>query len=226
MNDDSSQQSEAERGGGPAPPFRTIIDGDGQLLLCEYFLDPSLAAEAFALLRRELAFHSEHYVIYGRRVEAPRRVAWHGDADAVYTYSGLSHAPRPWTPTLLRLRRQVEAAADQTFNSVLANLYRDGNDSMGWHADKEPELGATPLIASLSLGEARVFKVRHGRRGETVALELNAGSLLIMRGPFQHHWCHSVPKTRQQKGERINLTFRHVLTGTRGLPRENAAKDD
>ena len=97
-------------------------------------------------------------------------------------------------------------------NSVLGNLYRDGRDSMGWHADKENELGPEPHIASLSLGVPRLFKARHNKQYVRVDVELNGGSLLLMRGAFQKHWCHAVPKTRRPIGERIDLTFRYVYS--------------
>lgn len=142
---------------------------------------------------------------------APRLEAWYGDAGASYSYSGLAHEPLPWTPELQRLRERVEVAAGTTFNSVLANLYRDGNDSNGWHADDESELGEQPVIASLSLGAARRFLLRHRASVERVEVVLEAGSLLLMRGKTQQCWKHSVPKQRTVHAPRINLTFRRVV---------------
>jgi alkylated DNA repair dioxygenase AlkB len=107
----------------------------------------------------------------------------------------------------------VERAAESTFNSVLGNLYRDGRDSMGFHADNEKELGRDPVIASLSLGATRRFQLRHAKRKDVAGLDLAlaSGSLLIMRGATQHHFRHGVPKEKAPTGERINLTFRRIL---------------
>jgi alkylated DNA repair dioxygenase AlkB len=134
-----------------------------------------------------------------------------GDPDAKYTYSGLSNEPLPWTPALLDLRASVARAADTSFNSVLCNLYRDGNDSMGFHADAEPELGAEPVIASLSLGAERKFQVRAKRdAADRLDLQLSNGSLLVMRGALQQNYRHAVPKQRGIAEPRINLTFRWI----------------
>lgn len=156
----------------------------------------------------------EHHVIriFGRDVPTPRRSAWFGDPGARYTYSGLTLDPRPWPPALAPLRDRVEAAIGSRFNAVLANLYRDGTDSMGWHADDEPELGRDPVIASVSVGAVRRFTMRHATRRdlEHLVLELEHGSLLVMAGSTQHHWRHALPKTRRPVGPRVNLTFRSV----------------
>lgn len=148
--------------------------------------------------------------MFGRTVPAPRLEAWYGDPGAAYTYSGLAHEPLPWTAELQDLRERVESATATTFNSVLANLYRSGADSNGWHADDEPELGEQPVIASLSLGATRRFLLRHRASGERVELMLEAGSLLVMRGATQQCWQHCVPKQRTVQAPRINLTFRRV----------------
>ena len=150
--------------------------------------------------------------MFGRVVPAPRLEAWYGDEGASYTYSGLAHEPLPWTHELHELRSRVESETGASFNSVLANLYRDGNDSNGWHADDEDELGAEPIIASLSFGTPRRFLLRHRASRETVELALNPGSLLVMRGLTQQCWQHSIPKQRAVHQARINLTFRRVVT--------------
>jgi alkylated DNA repair dioxygenase AlkB len=144
----------------------------------------------------------------------PRLTAWYGDATARYSYSGLDLTPQPWTPALLALRTQVEQATGVTFNSVLLNLYRTGQDSMGWHADDEPELGPEPVIASISLGATRRFRLRprHSQQlpHAPLGLDLPSGSLLVMRGTTQQHWQHAVPKTARPVGPRLNLTFRTI----------------
>jgi alkylated DNA repair dioxygenase AlkB len=171
---------------------------------------PPEADRLFGALRQRIEWHGEEVVIFGQRRAVPRRVAWHGDPGARYTYSGVAHEPLAWTAELREVLARVESLAGQRFNSVLLNLYRDGRDGMGWHADDEPELGREPVIASVSLGATRRFRLRHRRHRETTAIDLEHGSLLLMRGPTQHHWVHAVPKTARPVGERINLTFRQV----------------
>jgi alkylated DNA repair dioxygenase AlkB len=144
------------------------------------------------------------------KIPFPRLTAWQGDPDAVYVYSGIRNIPKPWTPTVLLLKTKAEAAAQTAFNSVLVNRYRTGIDSMGWHADKERELGPQPVIASVSLGTTRTFEFRHTKTRQTHAIQLTHGSLLIMQGRTQLDWAHRVPKEPEARGERINLTFRYV----------------
>ncbi|MFW5925898.1 MAG: alpha-ketoglutarate-dependent dioxygenase AlkB family protein [Myxococcota bacterium] len=165
-------------------------------------------------LRDELPLAQETYRMGAREVNSPRLVSWHGDAGTGYAYSGVAHEPHPWTPGLAELRRRIQDVTGLTFNSVLANLYRGGEDSMGWHADREPEIGPTPddrWIASLSLGARRRFLLK-SRAGAKRAFELGEGDLLVMRGTTQDHWRHALPKTRRPVGPRLNLTFRHVTT--------------
>jgi alkylated DNA repair dioxygenase AlkB len=188
-----------------------IVDQDGSAYLIEDFIEPGLAADILQQLLDEITWQQEHYVIYGKSVAAPRLVAWYGDPQARYTYSGIAHEPLPWLPVLLDLKKQVERVCQHQFNSVLCNLYRHGQDSMGWHADKEPELGRNPYIASLSFGDARLFKFRHLKTKETVDVVLHSGSLLLMGGELQHHWRHSLPKSAKSKLPRINLTFRKIV---------------
>jgi alkylated DNA repair dioxygenase AlkB len=187
------------------------------LPLADLWLDPLFLAEgeAAALLGElsdSVEWEQRAIRLYGREVAQPRLTAWYGDADASYAYSGLRWEPRPWTATLAELRRRVEAACGCRFNSVLLNLYRDGRDSMGWHADDEPELGTAPIIASLSLGATRRFRLRPraGVAAGALGLDLPAGSLLLMRPPTQQHWQHALPKTARPVGPRLNLTFRWV----------------
>jgi alkylated DNA repair dioxygenase AlkB len=162
-------------------------------------------------LRTGVDWQQEEILIFGQRRLVPRLVAWHGDPGARYVYSGTEHRPQPWTPTLRHIRDRASALTGVVFNAVLLNLYRDGRDGMGWHADDEPELGRNPVIASVSLGAERRFCLRHRRRRDLkVDLPLPHGSLLCMSGATQHHWLHALPKTRRPAGERINLTFRHV----------------
>ena len=153
--------------------------------------------------------------MYGQRIAVPRLTAWFGDPRATYSYSGITMTPEAWTPLLLELKSLVEPKALGTpFNSVLLNLYRDGNDSVSWHSDDEPELGTNPVIASVSLGQARTFRLKHKRDDSIppVEIELTHGSLLVMSGALQHFWKHQLPKRKSKSlGPRINLTFRRIL---------------
>ena len=189
-----------------------VLEDGGELLLFEGFLPADEAARSFDALMREIPWEQREIVIMGRRVMQPRKVAWLGEREAVYTYSGVTNVPVPWTPALLDLRVRVEEAAGARFNSALANLYRDERDSMGMHADAEKELGKDPVIASLSLGATRRFQLRHAKRkgvpGRDLALE--SGTLLIMRGTTQRFYRHGVPKETRPTGARINLTFRWI----------------
>lgn len=202
-------------------PRHEIDDGsveidlpDGDLRLWPGAFEADEAGELFTELRQGIDWQQEEVVIFGARRRVPRLVAWHGDPSAHYTYSGTEHLPRPWNPQLQRIRERVQGLAGAPFNAVLLNLYRDGRDGMGWHSDDEPELGAAPVIASVSLGATRRFCLRHRRRKDLkVDLSLGHGSLLLMAGSTQRHWVHAVPKTTRAVGERINLTFRLVRPG-------------
>jgi alkylated DNA repair dioxygenase AlkB len=195
----------------PAPVCRDLGLADGEARLWPAAFGPEEASRLFDALRTGIHWRQETVTIFGQRRLVPRLVAWHGDPGASYRYSGTDHHPEPWTPALDRARARVRELGGTEFNAVLLNLYRDGRDGMGWHADDEPELGRDPVIASVSLGAPRRFCLRHRRRKDLkLDLELPHGSLLVMAGPMQHHWVHALPKTRRPVGERINLTFRRV----------------
>ncbi len=164
-------------------------------------------------LRRDLEWRSQEILLFGKPVLQPRLMDWYADPDVTYRYSGLTLAPKAWPPVLRELRVRLEAHCGAGFNSVLCNAYRDGQDSMGWHADDEPELGPLPLIASLNFGATRRFRIRPKGGGASVGVELQSGSLLLMSGRSQADYQHAVPKTRRPVGPRINLTFRKVLRG-------------
>ncbi len=194
-----------------------LLDDDGVLPLpdarMQYrpdFIAEDQRAELFHCLRTELPWQTQHIRLFGKAVLQPRLLCWIGDGDAVYTYSGRTQWPLPWHARLLELKAQIETATGSRYNSVLANCYRSGRDSMGWHADNERELGPAPVIASLSLGATRRFQLRHRQRGLQHSLPLTDGSLLVMAGDTQRHWQHAVPKETRPVAERINLTFRWV----------------
>lgn len=186
---------------------------DGLIDYWPRFLALPEQAALYERLTASLAWAQEELVIAGRPVRVPRLVAWYGEPEAHYRYSGAEHPPLPWTAELAALRARLEQATGQRYNSVLANWYRDGQDSMGWHADKEPELGMNPAIASLSLGAKRRFLLEHNKTSQRLELDLGEGDLLLMAGATQHHWRHALPKTRKPCGPRINLTFRLIHPG-------------
>lgn len=165
----------------------------------------------FAQLLAEIRWEQHRLQLFGRRVDSPRLSCWIGDAAAVYTYSRTRFEPRAWTPTLAALRSGLSEYGKQDFNSVLCNLYRDGSDCMGWHSDDEAELGPRPLIASLSFGATRRFRLR-GRHDPALRLELElpGGSLLLMSGATQRNFRHDLPRAPRVGAARINLTFRRI----------------
>lgn len=170
------------------------------------------ADDSFQRLLSEVDWKQEHIKMFGKEIEIPRLTAWYGDPERSYTYSGIALTPLAWTPLLNELRAAVEKVAGHQFNSVLLNLYRNGNDSVSWHADDEPDLGREPVIGSLSLGATRRFDFRkktdHSDKFESV---LNSGDLVVMRGTSQQLWDHQVPKEPKVTEPRINLTFRQIL---------------
>lgn len=179
------------------------------------WLAPETAEQLLARLIVEVEWRQDTMGTPGGRVALPRLTAWQGDADAVYVYSGIRNEPQPWTAAVAELKADAEAACGARFNSVLLNRYRSGADSMGWHADREPELGPEPVIASVSLGAARTFDLRHNKTGAVQSFSLKGGSLLVMKGKTQAEWRHRVPKEPRVVGERINLTFRWVTPRAR-----------
>jgi alkylated DNA repair dioxygenase AlkB len=179
----------------------------------EDFLSASSASRLLQHFWQDLRWSQQDITLFGRRVPQPRLTCWYGDTGAHYSYSALHLEPLPWHPDLLELRWLLQEKLRCSFNSVLVNAYRDGRDSMGWHADDEKELGPAPCIASLSLGASRRFLLRekHGKNLRSIFLQLEHGSLLVMQHDSQCRFMHSLPKTRKPAGLRINLTFRQVF---------------
>ena len=165
-----------------------------------------------ALLQNNIDWKQEEVRFYGKTYPVPRKTAWYGYEGFNYSYSGINCLPEIWTKELLEIKFQIEKfITGEDFTSVLLNLYNDGNDKMGWHADNEKELGENPTIASVSLGETRRFDIKHRQNPDlNFKFELTSGSLLIMRGALQHHWVHQIPAQKKVKNPRINLTFRTI----------------
>ena len=186
---------------------KNLLPCDGQAFLIEAAIPHPIADRLFAGLMHRIHWHSATAMIMGRQVAIPRLTAWYGEGD--YTYSGIRNVAAPWIGELLELKGVAEHCAGVGFNSVLANLYRNGGDSVSWHADDEVGMGSSPVIASISLGAVRQFRMRHKTsRHQALAIDLPHGSCLVMAGTMQQFWQHAVPKTTRQVGPRINLTFR------------------
>ena len=185
---------------------------DGQVIIYQHFFDHKESDRFFLELLNDINWQQDKIRIFGKEVNLPRLTAWYGDSGKSYTYSGITMNPDLWSLNLLAIKERIEETVQVNFNSVLANLYRNGQDYVSWHSDDEKELGKNPTIASVSFGATRRFLLRHrsNKNLETVDLSLGHGSLLIMKGSTQHYWKHQVPKTAKVKTERINLTFRVV----------------
>ncbi|MGY3265995.1 alpha-ketoglutarate-dependent dioxygenase AlkB family protein [Lysobacter sp. HA35] len=190
--------------------LRPLVLPDADVRLNPDWLAPVESAALFDALQDGVAWENHPVRLFGREHPAPRLSCWVGDPDATYRYSGLLRAPHLWTPPLAALRDRLRSELGTDFNSVLANLYRDGSDAMGWHSDDEPELGPAPVIASVSLGATRRFVLKARRGDESLALELPSGSLLLMQGATQANYRHALPRTARPVGPRINLTFREI----------------
>lgn len=183
--------------------------------LLEYFpgfLESQQSISLMHQLIKDVPWRQQVIQMYGKEVTTPRLTAWYGDSNKSYQFSGTKFDPVPWTLELYDLKEKIRKVTGLSFNSVLLNFYRDGNDSVAWHSDNEKELGINPHIASLSIGQARQFEFRHKTdHSRKYGLSLENGSLLIMKGDLQHTWEHRIPKSKVLNNGRINLTFRYII---------------
>jgi alkylated DNA repair dioxygenase AlkB len=184
---------------------------NGTLELIESFLTPKEADSYFNKLLNSTPWQSGEIQLFGKRYTKPRLESFHSIDSSTYTYSGKKLVTEPFNPLLLEIKNKIESYSQHSFNSVLLNLYRDGQDSNGWHADNETELGKDPFIASLSLGAERSFKLK-SNEGKSLTIQLPHGSLLLMGGAIQHYWKHCLPKSTKIFTPRINLTFRSIVS--------------
>ena len=184
-----------------------LLQDGGVLLYDDAFLPTDVADRYFYELRDRCAWEQKPG-IFGHM--QPRLIASYGDVGISYRYSGVDNLALPWSAVLLEIKERIEGVQGQ-FNYCLLNRYRTGSDSMGWHADDEPEMGK--VIGSLSLGATRKFRIRHNISRETQTFLAGHGTLFIMAGTMQQFWQHEIPKTKQNVGERINLTFRKITNG-------------
>lgn len=183
---------------------------DAEVSLYPSLLPSQQADELLASLQENINWKQEQIKMYGKTFDIPRMTAWYGDPNIAYTYSGIKVESNKWIPELLEIKKTIEKISEVQFNCVLLNLYRSGNDGVSWHSDDEPELGDNPVIGSMSLGQERVFQMKHKKSGERKDILLNHGSYLLMKGATQSHWQHQIPKSKKVMGKRINLTFRNI----------------
>ncbi|MTI32453.1 alpha-ketoglutarate-dependent dioxygenase AlkB family protein [Xanthovirga aplysinae] len=185
---------------------------DAEVIYFPHLFSIEESLNFYKVLMEKSVWKQETLKLFGKKILVPRLSAWYGDPGAKYTYSGVIHNPLPLYEKLVLIGKKVEEVSGYKFNSVLLNYYRDGNDSMGWHADDEKELGVNPTIASVNFGVARDFDFRRkDNPKEKFRICLGDGSLLLMRGATQHYWQHQLPKRKKVNQGRINLTFRKIL---------------
>ena len=184
---------------------------DAEVTYYPHFFNLTEADALFQSLLKNTIWQQDDITVYGKSYKQPRLTALYGNNGKSYTYSNITMQPHPFTKELQLIKSKIEATANSEFSTCLLNLYRDGSDSNGWHADDEKELGINPVIASLSFGAERIFHFKHKSNKELKEkLILQHGSLLLMKGATQHHWLHQIPKTKKKIGKRINLTFRFI----------------
>lgn len=191
---------------------RNLLPKDGIVNYYGPLMSSLEANEYFNKLLSNIAWKNDEVVIYGKHIVTKRKMAWYGDEPFKYTYSQITKQALAWTDELKALKQLVENESNETFNSCLLNLYHDGSEGMAWHSDNELQLKKNAAIASLSLGAVRKFSFKHQTDKKKISLDLESGSLLIMKGSIQSHWLHSLPPTKTVIKPRINLTFRTIVT--------------
>jgi alkylated DNA repair dioxygenase AlkB len=182
------------------------------IIYIDDFFSLEESQDIFVELLNNLPWQQDDIKVFGKTYKQPRLTALFANNKKTYSYSNITMSPHEFSKTIKRVKDKVEAFSGTEFTACLANLYRDGNDSNGWHADNEKELGRNPIIASVSFGESRFFHLKHRKDKKLKKkLSLSSGSLLLMKGETQHHYVHQVAKTKRIIGPRINLTFRIII---------------
>jgi len=184
---------------------------DGDVTYYPSFFSEEKTTAYFQKINSETQWREDSIKLFGKTYLQPRLTALYASNNKPYSYSGITMNPLPFTDTIAEIKNEIEQQTKTTYTTVLINLYRDGNDSNGWHSDDEKELGTNPCIASISLGTKRRFQLKHKKeKAIRFSLDLNHGSLLLMKGATQHHWKHQIPKQKLITSPRINLTFRLI----------------
>lgn len=187
---------------------RNLLPYDGEVIYIGKILSRKSANDFFNILLSSIPWKRDEVKIFGKHIITKRKVAWYADGGLSYAYSNTTKEGLQWTAELLQLKGQVEGLSDTKFNSCLLNLYHNGSEGMNWHSDDEKSLVANSTIASLSFGAERKFALKHKQTKETITLNLENGSLLLMKGLTQSYWLHSLPKSAKVSESRVNLTFR------------------
>ncbi len=183
---------------------------NGEYLHQLNYFDTIESNDLFKNLKESILWRQEKLKMFGKEFNFPRLMAFYGDNNIKYSFSRNTYHAKPWNHSLLKIKAKLENDFDCSFNSVLLNMYRSGQDSMDWHQDNEKELGTNPIIASVNFGAIRKFELRNNETREKLIFNLSHGSLLLMKGETQHFWQHRIPKTKKDVSLRINLTFRFI----------------
>jgi len=190
---------------------RNLLPRDGEVHYFGKVFSEADANRYYEILLKTIEWKNDEAIIFGKKIVTKRKVAWYGDRKFEYTYSKITKKALVWTPELLQLKKHIEAKSGETFNSCLLNLYHSGDEGMAWHSDAEKDLKKNAAIASVSFGAERKFAFKHKQTKETISLNLEHGSLLIMKGTTQKHWLHRLPPTKKIHTARVNLTFRTIV---------------
>jgi alkylated DNA repair dioxygenase AlkB len=192
-------------------PTTNLLPCDGVVNYYPSIIEHAVAKSYFNVLYNTIEWKHDEANLFGKRIITNRKVAWYGDSEYAYTYSNTTKKALMWTKELLELKAIVEKETSSSFNSCLLNLYHNGNEGMAYHSDDEKSLKKHAAIASLSLGAERPFLFQHKISKKTVSVNLENGSLLLMKGETQSHWLHRLPLSKIIKQPRINLTFRSMI---------------
>ena len=193
------------------PEQQNILPHDGMVNYYGKIFPQELANWYYELFMGSIEWRRDEVLMFGKKIETKRKVAWYGEKPFKYTYSNVTKRALPWTEGLLKIKKATEERSGETYNSCLLNLYHDGSEGMSWHSDGEPDLKKNGAIASLSFGATRKFAFKHRESKETVSVILEHGSLLVMKGETQAHWLHRLPPTKKIQTPRVNLTFRTIV---------------
>lgn len=189
---------------------QNLLPKDGDVNYFGKIFSEAEANRYFNVLLNSIEWKHDEIAIFGKKIITKRKVAWYGDAELEYTYSNTTKKAIYWTTELLELKEIAELKSGETFNSCLLNLYHSGEEGMGWHSDAEKDLKKNAAIASISFGVERKFVFKHKKSKETISLNLENGSLLVMKDATQTHWLHRLPPMTKVNNPRINLTFRTI----------------
>ena len=194
------------------PQEKIILDlKDASIIYYPNFFSLQKSNELFEKLITEVPWQQDNITVFGKTHPQPRLTSLYGNEGKSYGYSNIVMQPHAWSPLIMHIKTEIEEICQENFTTVLLNLYRDGKDSNSWHADNEKELGRNPVIASVSFGAERIFQLKHNTIDHLKqSINLQHGSLLIMKDETQHFWKHQIPKTAKKTEQRINLTFRII----------------